>query len=307
RVPVSKPKLIHHNKSKYTRLLRTLRAAPHLALHIRSITIILGQSKSRTSEDLELLGLCSRVEGIFIIGGNARSASLPALVARLRSMRIRPIFLSVSGPSAVVNALLQIWPCARALEVHARFDITDAEPAAMRIHPAAEALSILGNTLYWAAPIGGLLTVRGLELQHIEWSNDVLCGHLLASGVLPRLRSLCITGSYATPVPRAVLEQLARVESLVLSALPQEAMPLPRALRHLGYHFYGLGEERIVGVRLLMDAARALSELRLVTATRRSSVEVLNEFEIGCRDAGVELVVYEEPRYFSRPGNVDWI
>ncbi|KAI0045580.1 hypothetical protein FA95DRAFT_1607619 [Auriscalpium vulgare] len=177
----------------------------------------------------------------------------------------------------------------------------------MQIHPAVDAFSISADTLYWAAPIGGLLTVRDLELQHIQWSNDVLCRHILAFSVLPRLRSLCITGGYTTPVPCAVLEQLERLERLVLSVLPQEAMPLPRTLHHLGYHFYDLGEEQIEGAQLLMNAARALSELRLVTVTRRSSPEVLKKFEIACEDAGVELVVYEKPWCFPRPGNLDWI
>ncbi|KAI0045437.1 hypothetical protein FA95DRAFT_122759 [Auriscalpium vulgare] len=309
RVPVSKPMRIHPNNSKFTRLLRTLSAAPHPASHVRSITIILGQEKSTASEDLEVLGLCSNVEGIFIVGNFASSSSLPALAERLRTMRIRPVFLSMSGGPAVVSTLMQIWPSARALEVRAGFDgVTNADLfMAMRIPHAVEALSIFHADLFWAAPIGGLLMVRYLELQELEWLNATLLRHLLVSGVLPRLRSLCITGTYGSPVPRTVLEQLARVETLVVSGLPREAMELPRTLRHLGYHFYGLGHESIAGAQLLMDAARALPELRLVTAISRSSTEVLKRFHTTCQHAGVELVVYKEPWRFPRPGNVDWI
>ncbi|KAI0037971.1 hypothetical protein FA95DRAFT_1339180 [Auriscalpium vulgare] len=201
---------------------------------------------------------------------------------RLRTMRIRPVFLSVSGRPTVVSALLHVWPSARALEVEAWYD---AELATMRTQPSVEALSI-----------------------HTDWINEAFLRHLVSSSVFPRLRSLCITGSFvATPAPRAVFEHLARIESLVLAWLPAEAMALPQTLRHLGYHFYGIGKEPIAGARLLMDAARALPELTRVTAMRCSSPEVLKEFERACEDYGVELVVYEKPWCFPRPGNVDWI
>ncbi|KAI0051874.1 hypothetical protein FA95DRAFT_145121 [Auriscalpium vulgare] len=53
-------------------------------------------------------------------------------------------------------------------------------------------------------------------------------------------------------------------------------------------------------------ALRALPNLQLVTATRRSSFKILAAFGRACHARGVEFATYEEPRCFQRPRHVDW-
>ncbi|KAI0038577.1 hypothetical protein FA95DRAFT_1201518 [Auriscalpium vulgare] len=137
---------------------------------------------------------------------------------------------------------------------------------------------------------------------------DKYCAIRGAGRVLPQLRSLSMLprGLYAPP--REFTDALAGLETLIISTLPEEACVLPPGLRHLGYHrYWPTPKEYVVYAQPLLDAARALPKLQLVTATRKSSRQILDAFEDMCRDRGAEFAVYEETKCFPRPWHVDWI
>ncbi|KAI0037625.1 hypothetical protein FA95DRAFT_1578713 [Auriscalpium vulgare] len=161
----------------------------------------------------------------------------------------------------------------------------------------------------WETPSAAMLpALRDLELDNFDWTNTAQFEALIESGVLPQLRtlSLLLRGPYAPP--RAFTDALAGLETLIISTLPEKACVLPPGLWHLGFHNrYFSYENQVARAQLLLDAARALPKLRLVTATRLLDEEVLDAFKRACRDYKVDFAVYEKLECFPRPQHVDWI
>ncbi|KAI0040382.1 hypothetical protein FA95DRAFT_1566416 [Auriscalpium vulgare] len=294
------------------RLLRTLRATPHLAAYVHSITLtmrpLFTDYKRDGDYEYAVLELCTNIVGITFRPGVLNDLR----VAHLQAMSVRPVFLSVLGDVAFVDRIINLWPSVRSVDI-VMWRTKNVNVDALRMPRALQTLAapaawIVANrrsapTAEHVAP-----AMHDLELLlHVNWADAELCATLFQSGMLAQLRTLVVGTRSADVLPPAMLEAAAGLETLVLTRLPKEAYVLPPGLRHLGYHFHGREEEWVSRARLLLDAARAVAGLRLVTATRWSSRAVLEEFEMACRDGGVEFVVYDDPGCFRRPRHVDWI
>ncbi|KAI0045444.1 hypothetical protein FA95DRAFT_1607689 [Auriscalpium vulgare] len=306
--PISKPWAT--KTLPITRLLRTFRAEPRLAAHVRTFTKLLRYFDGYyEEEELEALALCTNVQGVVFLG---ELAIIPHsnLVTRLGALRIRPIFISFSGDKSLINRVMQNWPSVRALEVipSRRTESADVQ---VQMPWTLQALSTRPSDLpsYWPAPGTVPPELHDLEIKCWVPADAVhLTGAaVIASGVLAQLRTLRIVGGFADVFPAAVLEQLTVLESLVIEHLPTlDKFELPRNLRHLGYHSNGDSEQR-GQVQILLDAVRARPELKLLTATRHSSQAVLKQLEDVCRTGDVEFAVYAEPACFPHARHVDWI
>ncbi|KAI0045578.1 hypothetical protein FA95DRAFT_1607616 [Auriscalpium vulgare] len=266
--------------------------------------------KDDGEDEYAVLELCKNIVGITLKATVIFNLRL-APEARLQAMSVRPVFLSVLGDVSFVDRIINLWPSVRSIDL-LMWRTKNVNVNALRMPSALQTLAtpawIVANrrsapTAEHAAP-----AVHDLELlQHVDWTDTELCAALVQSGMLAQLRTLVVGIPATDALPPAVLEAVPGLETLVLARLPKEAYVLPPGLRHLGYHFYGREEERVAHARLLLDAARALAGLRLITATRRSSLAVLEEFKMACRDGRVEFAVYDNPGCFRRPRNVDWI
>ncbi|KAI0038579.1 hypothetical protein FA95DRAFT_1613271 [Auriscalpium vulgare] len=293
-----------HGAESIVLLLRTLRAAPHLAAHIRSITLDVKPFHRNPAFDnntISLLELCTNIDGIELEPDIGFNAGQDTFVARLLAVPVHPVFLRVSGDAALVDSVINNWPSVRVIQV--RIWPTNE---AMRIPSSLHALTAPVSQR-WKTPRAMLPALRALELLDIKWTDTAQCTALVAPGVLPQLRTLSVLGGPYAP-PREFTDALAGLETLILSTLPEKACVLPPGLWHLGYHSHDLGRtDQVAGAQLLLNAARALPNLRLVTVTRQSSVEVLEAFEGVCLDCGVDFAVYERPECFPLPRHVDWI
>ncbi|KAI0041765.1 hypothetical protein FA95DRAFT_653497 [Auriscalpium vulgare] len=310
-IHVSNPR----NHVKTALFLRTLRAAPMLATHVRVVTLYIQPLHVDDDNTFEVLKLCTNLNGIYLNGIDVDSMDVRGIscmgvlpkpfLARLEAIPIRPTFLSVAGSSAVVDRVINIWPSVRTLDVLSWWS-TPSEQPQVRMPRALHSLEVSARTVrrHWSAPTAVAPALRDAELQGTDWNNAALSAALVTSGILTQLRTLVVDH-----VPsRAVSEMLAGLETLVLASLPHRICTLPRGLWHLGYHLQDAGyDDQVVHARLLLDAARTLPKLRLVTATRRSSPEVLEEFERVCRARRFDFAMYVDPKCFPRPRNVDWI
>ncbi|KAI0045439.1 hypothetical protein FA95DRAFT_1607684 [Auriscalpium vulgare] len=291
RVPVPKPYAEYFRIPQIViYLLRTLRTAPHLAAHVRSVICSSPVEFDPDSVDYDaaVFALCTSVDRIIFMG-----PVIPALVSRLPTLPVRPTSIFVSGEVSLVNRVINIWPSVRVLEV-------DALPWETPIHvpSAVQAISSHRSVLRWTAPAP--------ELHDLEWRDKPPSHMDIPFSVLSQVRTLRLTGPFV-PAP-AVLEQLVELESLVIECLPVTAsLTLPRSLRHFGYHSGIFPYERDEDMRTLMDAVRARPGLKLFTATRGSSEAVLKRFRSACREVGVEFWVYKEAACFPHPRHVDWI
>ncbi|KAI0043704.1 hypothetical protein FA95DRAFT_1609151 [Auriscalpium vulgare] len=304
RVPIPKRQLPTIHSTIVALFVRTLRNAPHLAAHVRSFHFDLVKTKSTVSDAMEALALCTNVDGI-TANLYGTDSSFAALIAQLDTLPVRPSFLSVSGRDSFVDRIMQIWPSIRILDMGA-IAISDMH---VRMPRELQALSTRSSPTrtYGFGPKTVAPMLRDLEIECHDGMSSLVAAALVSSGVAPQLRSLCLLGHGAEVPPPAVLEELAALESFVLDRLPTEACGLPKNLRHLGYHFHGIGHERIEKLHILLDVARTLPKLNMFTATRQSSQVVLEEIERWCLEGGFEFVVYPEPACFPRPRHVDWI
>ncbi|KAI0045558.1 hypothetical protein FA95DRAFT_1573720 [Auriscalpium vulgare] len=281
-----------HNTIDYSTL------PPHLVAYVRSMSLVLAGKKGN---DVDVLELCTNVVGISIaITGDYFTSDRyshhneRAFVARLQAIPVRPIYLRIMGNSGLANQIINIWPSIRAISWY-----TDGSAILPHTLQIFEACPWNISTPISLRPMAvGAPALCDLELHKADWTEARQWVSVFPSRTLAQLRTLVL--GYGSDVPpRALLEALPRLETLVLTRLPEQDYALPLALGHLGYHFHGGREERVAHARLLLDAARALTGLRLVTATRWSSQEVLEELERACRDRGVDFRVYDEPGCFQ--------
>ncbi|KAI0038576.1 hypothetical protein FA95DRAFT_1684600 [Auriscalpium vulgare] len=306
RVPIPKRQLQTSDSNVMARFVRALRRAPHLAAHVRSFNFELASFKAnpKVSDDaLKALAQCKNVNGITI----SLFGATAAFMARLDTLPLRPSFLSVSGRDSAVDHVIQLWPSVRVLDMAS---VLSADIQHVRMPRELQALSAgtLDMRTHCCAPTAvAPAGLQDLDLNCHEGMFSPTSAALVSSGVAAQLRSLCLFNYGAQVPPPAMVEKLAALESFVIDRLPTEALGLPQNLRHLGYHFHGVSQERIGKLPILLDAARALPKLNLFTATRHSSQTVLEEIERWCLEIGVQFVVYPEPGYFRRPRHVDWI
>ncbi|KAI0045579.1 hypothetical protein FA95DRAFT_1607617 [Auriscalpium vulgare] len=260
------------------RFVRTLRTAPHLAGHVRSFYCELGSFKHKpiySDDAMEALSLCRNVDGITI----SLFGATAALLAHLDTLPVRPSFLSIAGLASTVDHVIQLWPSIRVLEMGTVLNSSDTH---VRMSRELQALSAGTRDLriYCCAPTTVIPAgLQDLELICHEKLFRPTLAALVSAGMAAQLRSLYLFGYWARVPPPAVLEKLAALESFVLDSLPTEASGLPQNLCHLGYHFHGIGDEPSEKLQILLEAARTLPKLNLITATRQSSPEVLEDLE----------------------------
>ncbi|KAI0047432.1 hypothetical protein FA95DRAFT_1559150 [Auriscalpium vulgare] len=303
-----------HTISLILRILRTLRARPHLSAHVRSVAISLmstvpDHSAYNISVAVALLELCPHVQGIYVQDYLNYNSIPPELEARLRAIPLQPTFLQVIGEHSFVSVLRQIWPSLRVL------DLTDAsgsclEGAADGTAPpismpgALQALSLDTRNMAWLlAPNNDRAALRHLALRYTSWPDVSWDQQPYALDILHGIHTLSLQGS---PPPH-VLEHLAHLESLVFDCLPQGRTALPQSLRHVGYHPWNSPWEKTLSTGFAVAALRALANLQLVTVTRCMSAVQMTRFEELSRDRGVEFVIYQDRHYFPTLQDVDWI
>ncbi|KAI0043002.1 hypothetical protein FA95DRAFT_1609737 [Auriscalpium vulgare] len=276
-----------------TPLIDTLRAHPHLAAHVRFLYLTVSYL------DPALLEVCPRIERIEM-ALRADYKNRPHQLAIPQRVQSVALF----GENEDLTDTLKLWPGLAALEIADLFLPFTHVPSVLRIPSGVQCLYIPPHVLTRIfATAHDLPVLRDLELKDPNWSDRKWPPLLVASGLLPKLRTLVLTG----PLPPArVLEQLEQLESLVFNELPVHDVSLPKTLRHVGYHcsLVPLTED----ASFLLAALRALHELELVTVTRQElPVETLAAFVDACRELHVEFVTFETPSRFPRPYHVDWI
>ncbi|KAI0037417.1 hypothetical protein FA95DRAFT_1568160, partial [Auriscalpium vulgare] len=253
----------YHSRVR-SRLLRTLRTVPHLAAYIYSITLNMRlpdlgrEDNDSEGDDIDVLKLCTNVIGISITPYFPDYEAHLESVPRLEAIPARPVFLSIVGNPLFLERILNIWPS---------ISVIDLQTNGLDVLPRTlQALS----TPAWRIPVHGSTAnmspaLRDLELQHVDWTSATQYAALITSGMLAQLHTLVLEYEMVAP-PRELLEALPCLKTLVLTSCPEQDYALPPALGHLGYHFHRGSEERVAHARLLLDAARALTGLRLVTA-----------------------------------------
>ncbi|KAI0049109.1 hypothetical protein FA95DRAFT_1604641 [Auriscalpium vulgare] len=307
RVPckdINVPQLRHLTRQVMTLLVHTLRTRPDLAAYVRSIQVSLWSPLDNPADvdELALLELCTRVDGIFFkhqVGND----DYPALEERLRAIPLRPTFLEVFGAPSAISRIVNLWPSVRAIDcIEMRGGATPTPPPSA---PASvQSLCVSVDNLGWIpAPENGVLALRGLELTHPRWPDTAWAQPLIATGILPHLRTLTLWDT-SFPPPE-VLAALSRLESLALSHPPMQDVALPRSLRHVGYHGWKAVSE--IEVAFMVAAFRALPDLQLVTLTRRAGVALRESLAVMCNEYGAELVLYEGRECYRLPRHVDWI
>ncbi|KAI0038241.1 hypothetical protein FA95DRAFT_1277381 [Auriscalpium vulgare] len=276
------------------RLLRTLRACPHLAAHVRSLHLTLTQADA---VDATLLEVCPNVAGLHMEVGAQYTQ-----FTDMRQLAIPQHITSVtlSGSPYDVDAVLQLWPGLPALEIDDVLVYEDApdDPPLVRIPSAVSSLSLHPYVITQIlATDRDLPALHDLEFNEPHWSSTEWPPILRASGLLPKLRTLVLTGPLP---PNDILEQLEQLDSLVINALPDGAVSLPKSLRHIGYHHHiDVWTYSPNDASFLLAALRALRRLELVTVTRKKlPVETLAEIGDVCRELDVELVTFETPEHF---------
>ncbi|KAI0048878.1 hypothetical protein FA95DRAFT_1557453 [Auriscalpium vulgare] len=284
-------------------LIRTFYARPSLAAHVRHIQV--GWPMRISSFDdaiLDLLELCPHVQGISFLSLMSTRSLSPELEARLRSIPLRPVVLEMIGQQPPVSNILQMWPGVRVLML----SVPDARSLPVRVPSSVQALTLLAgdDVRRCLSPSEPLPELHNLMLLSPVWSNAAWCAHLLAVGVLPQMRILRIRGEFP---PQDVLQQLTRLESLVVQEPPLQAVTLPSPLQHFGYHCAPSGPTKLARAEFVAHALRALSDLRLVTVTRSVARDMHAALQCMCRRRGVDFATYETPECFPRPRNIDWI
>ncbi|KAI0045465.1 hypothetical protein FA95DRAFT_123791 [Auriscalpium vulgare] len=174
RVPVPKPYAEVYDIPKITidRLLRTLRAAPYLAAHVRSLICNSAAESNADAEqdsdfgdgDVAVLALCTDVASIIFL----ESVS-PALVSHLPTLSVRPVFIYVFGETSLVNRVIDIWPSVRVLDV----DGWHAGSISLHVPSAIQALSCYTPVLTWnywsgSGPAPPVPSLHDLHLRLID-------------------------------------------------------------------------------------------------------------------------------------------
>ncbi|KAI0046766.1 hypothetical protein FA95DRAFT_1340343 [Auriscalpium vulgare] len=290
---------LHDSQCNIQLLVSTLGIRPHLAAHVRCIYLT-WPTYPREYVDvcIRLLELCRHVEGVSFLrwGASNFTTSSTELDARLHAIQLKPVVLDVDGilDHTVSSSIARMCPGPRVLVLTANHDYP--------LPPTLEALEILGDRAHGCLSHSHPLpALRYLCLMSPSWPGP-LDRHLISTGILPHLQSLHIRGIFPPP---EILDQLAQLRTLVVSALSRKHVDLPRSLRYFGYHAWGVPPD--ARSELVVGMLRALPGLQLVTVTRDVERHVRIALERMCHDIGVDFGIYETPFHFQEPRHIDWI
>ncbi|KAI0042178.1 hypothetical protein FA95DRAFT_1564592 [Auriscalpium vulgare] len=285
------------------KLLRTLRANPHLAAHVRCINLVINAASRMGDSGLTLLELCPGVEAIFF--GEIIDTVDSVLEARLRALPLRPVHLKLFGQNTAVNRIVNLWPNVRTLDLSVCAAGRWPPNLELCLPQSVQALRLhsLQNQCF-PSHEADLPLLRDLDIRSPLWTDSQWCERLLASGMLPRVHNLTITGEFPPP---NILEQLEQLKVLIFNTLPTQDVSLPTTLRHVGYHCEIRGQKQAHEATFLQIALGALEGLQLVTCARYSSAAQLAALEGACRGRGAEFKTYEDPRCIPTSWDVGWI
>ncbi|KAI0045652.1 hypothetical protein FA95DRAFT_1607507 [Auriscalpium vulgare] len=296
-----------HDHGGISLLFHVLRAHPHLAAHVRSVRVGWTLSHPVLDMTLALLELCPRVEGLSFISFVFQSFVNVAQTTRLRALYLKPTVLEVVGDEALVSSIVPMWPSVRVLLVRTNDgnggpQVAQALPT--RVPSSVQALTLpASNVRRILSPSEPLPALHHFELTDPMWVDPAWCQHLRTVGVLPQIRTLYLKGQFP---PQDVLDQLVRLDSLVVTEPPEQHVTLPPLLHHFGYHYLRLGH-RNVSPEFLTAALGPLSDLRLVTVTRHVGRDMQAALKGMCNARGVDFASYETPDCFPQPRHIDWI
>ncbi|KAI0041783.1 hypothetical protein FA95DRAFT_1682994 [Auriscalpium vulgare] len=282
-------------------LLHTLRTNPRLAAHVRVVHIHLWDYRNSITQDndsLSLLELCPHVTGIVFDEGSLNKPSVDMdMEARPRAIPLQPVSLKVSGDQMLVSRIIEMWPSVRALEVYVHS--TRYNPPLLPIPSSIEALTLSTSDAHKIIlPNNGFPALRHLQVVYNYSGRHDANSNLRALASFSRLKTLHISGYFP---PQEAMDELEQVESIVCDKLPEQAVVLPRTLRHFGYHPWGRQQQ---DTSFLAPALRTANSLQLFTCTW---AEVLKMVEHACRDRGIEFAFYTWPNSFPTALDVDWI
>ncbi|KAI0046199.1 hypothetical protein FA95DRAFT_1607121 [Auriscalpium vulgare] len=274
-------------------LLHTLHDRPSLATHILTIQIIISDINDTHVDhpQLAILGLCPGVQYIEVDFYSGQKLK-PALGARLRSLDLHPVVLSVDGTHEAICNFVEMWPSVRVVDFHLQHesDINDS---------------------YW--PLRGLSSAEAMSLHHGRSISllpldidDYMRTRVFWTDLLSQIHTLRIVGPFP---PAEVFERIARLETLVFSELPgNNAIGLPKTLRRVGYLLNGeLKLDNAQDIKPFTLVLRTLPELQHVSATRLSPPHQLAMLHEVCRERGVDFEVFENMYHVWRPQDIDWI
>ncbi|KAI0052430.1 hypothetical protein FA95DRAFT_1592704, partial [Auriscalpium vulgare] len=283
------PRNMRNSRRDLPLLHRTLRSNPHLAAHVRCVSLVVNAALH--FDGLALLEICPGIEAIIFFGEIIDKVDT-VLEARLRALPLRPVHLTLFGQNTVVNRIVNLWPSVRTLELSVWHDWPSNSE--LRIPQSVHALMLYsGQKQCFLSPEADLPMFRDLDMRFPLWQNSRWCKQLLASGMLPRIHKLTIAGDFPPP---NILEQLDQLEALIFNTLPTQDVSLPTKLRHIGYHFEIRGQRQAHEVAFLRIALGTLEDWQLVTCARYSSAAQLAALEEACRGRGAEFKTYEDPR-----------
>ncbi|KAI0041776.1 hypothetical protein FA95DRAFT_652638 [Auriscalpium vulgare] len=193
-----------------------------------------------------------------------------------------------------------MWPSVRTLSVDVSYRPGESQSSIISAPQALQSLSIYRPNTWNILP-RELPALRTLELRYLSRTDQ----HLLASGVLPQIRSLTVWG---LPPSQDVLGQLAQLESLVFGELPVK-FSLPKTLRHVGFypHIRDRWPPVVEDFDVFLQALCALENLHLITCTRRSSAVLREALDRQCRDRRVDIVVYMNANCAPGVHNPDYV
>ncbi|KAI0044661.1 hypothetical protein FA95DRAFT_228614 [Auriscalpium vulgare] len=295
-------------------LIHCLRANPRLASYVCSVHISFLFSTSEEHWSLLLLDHCPQVRSITFEDVISNLSWTTALENRLRALPINPISLEILGDANNVMRIAPLWPSVQVLSLYSwnnAGDINDDDwdtdtPVRIPVPRSVRSIWIRTDFIPWVLVREHEL--RDLAFQCPGWSDRAWVASLLASGILPQLRSVDIEGEIPPP---DVMAQLTQLRSLIFTDESDWEVVLPQNLCHLGVHCRwrtaALMDQHPEPVGPLIAAVRAAGNLRLLTMLSDAPDRVREMFHEACRDRGIDLAFYEDPEQSPRPENVDWI
>ncbi|KAI0041075.1 hypothetical protein FA95DRAFT_1611297 [Auriscalpium vulgare] len=302
-------------EGRLRQLVHSLRASPRLAAYIHSVCINIVSYSSKEHPSLLLLDHCPQVRSIIFLDQITRSTWTPAIQKRLCALPLNPVSLWLMGNIKFLPRIALLWPSVQVLKIYAWSnshrtitddgDPTPSTPMSLPVPRNVESLSIKTDHIAWVLvpePEHDLAALRSLGFQSPGWSDRTWLAPLLASGVLPQLRSLNIAGHNPPPHVMCQLTQL-RSLTFTLASADWEVV-LPPTLRHLGYYAARTDQEH---VGPLVDAVRAAQELRVLAMLSDAPERRRASFADVCRERGIVLAFFEDATPASRPEDVDWI
>ncbi|KAI0044662.1 hypothetical protein FA95DRAFT_228405 [Auriscalpium vulgare] len=300
-------------KGRIHHLVHSLHANPRLASYVYSVHINILPSTYEENWSLLILDHCPKVRSIIIMGTIDSSSWTTAFENRLRALPLNPVSLQLTGDAdTVATRVVPLWPSVQVLSLYSwnMYNADDIDnddwgantPVRIPVPRSVRSLSIKTDFISWVlVPVAGH-AVRDLAFESPGWSDRTWVTSLLASGMLPQLRSVIIEGEIPPP---DVMGQLTQLRSLIFTLQSDQKVVLPQSLCHLGYHRWP-GPARTEPGHLIA-AVHASRNLRLLTMLSVTPQSVRAMFDDACRERDIELVFYQDHTHYPRLEVVDWI